>query len=351
MYDASQILAATGLYTRIGFREPTKTGYTGILDASAKTTKSGMTYDYFHTLADFVNLYDCQQDAGISNVNVNALVASMQKEAIEVGLKLVFSGQRDLIQSELQFKKQNRFEDKIAAGSNFVGFEITVPETGNIVNVLNNVTLQFDGAQSLTLYLFHSSKKAAVATFAATLVADDFYKLSLDQKLFNKASTYGPGKFYFGYFQSDLTTQAYDRVWNGAGIRTGFNCVSLRSISATPNGVTMFDTDTIQYRSECWGINLDISSYNDYTNLIINNQALFDGVQGYCLAIQMLELIRTTGRINNTVRGLAELANLANNDLSDQVEPKSLGLYTKRTIEVNRVRKSLFNDDLITVIR
>lgn len=348
MYDSSQILAATGLYTRIGMREPTKTGYTSILDASAKTTKSGRYYDEFHSLANFVNIYDSQDNKDISNVDMNVLLASWQKNAIENGLSLVFSGEMDLLQTAIQFKNENRFEDKITNGGKFVGFEILTPD--DVVNVLNYVTLQFDGVANFSLYLFHSSKKAAIATFSADTLADDFVRITVAKSLYSKSSTYGPGKFYFGYFQDDLgSVNAYDRNWNNSGVQNKFYGIGIKSISATPNGTSLFDIDTLDYCSECWGMNLDISSYRDYTNLILNNQVLFDSVQGYSFAIRILELLRTSARVNTTTRLAAGLADVANYDLSDQSEPKSIGLYTKLKIEVNRVRKSLFNDSKIII--
>jgi hypothetical protein len=345
VYDSSIILAATGLYTRVGLREPSRTDYAGILDATAKTTKSGKYYDDFHPLANFVNIKDCQDDKDISNANLNTLIATWQKGAIEDALSRVFTSERDLLQTDLQFKNENKFEDKITNSGKFVGFEFSTPD--DIVNILNSVILQFDGAVNFSLYLFHSSKKAAIQTFEATTIADDFYKLSLDKSLFSKSSTYGAGKFYIGYFQNDLgAVKAYDRIWNNSGSQTRFNCLRPRSFSATPNGLNMFDLDTIQYGSESWGMNLDISSYRDYTNLILNNQGLFDSVQGYAFSIRILELIKTTARMNTTTRSLADMANY---DLSDQSEPTSIGLYTKMKIEVSRVRKSLFNDSMIIV--
>jgi len=354
MYDSAQILGVSGLYTRIGVKEPTKTGYTGILDTTSKTTKSGKTYDSFHTLANFVNIKDCQEDVDISAAEINALIAIWQKDAITSGLSLVFNNQPDLIQNALLFKNANINQDKITNSGKFVGFEIEVP-TGNAVNILNSAILQFDSAKTFNLYLFHSSVKTALATISVISVADSFAVGTLAKSLYSYASTYGPGKFYLGYFQDDLTTaQAYDRTWQNSNIQTVFNCASIRSISVAPNGINLFDVDAIEYCSESWGLNLDISSFHDYTNLIMNNQALFDSVQGYSFAIRILELIKTSGRINATKRVNDKLPDIAAFDLEDQNGenvPKSTGLHTKLKIEVNRVRKSLFDDSQILIVR
>src|SRR3989304_7939824 len=145
MIDATQILDAAGLYTRIGLKEPTKASYTGILDATAKTTKSGRTYDFYHSLANFVNIYDCQEDKDISNAAVNILIAGWQKEAIESGINQVFSGKSDLIQNDLLFKNANVFDNAITNSGKFVGFEIELARVDKMVTVLNNVLLQFNG--------------------------------------------------------------------------------------------------------------------------------------------------------------------------------------------------------------
>jgi len=353
MYDSTTILGTTGLYQRIGLKEPTKTGYTGKLDAASKVTRSGLTYDEFHSLANFINILDCQDDPDITDAEVNALILTWQKEAIKTGLNRVFEGKRDLIENRMLYTRENVFENAIANEGKFVGFEISVPETANIVNVLNSVILQFNGVKAFKLYLFHSSKKSKVADFSATSVADDFYKLELNQKLYNQTSTYGSGKFYFGYFQNDLgTVQAYDRVWNGANKHTTFNGIRLRSISVEPNGTNLFDIGSLSYRSECWGLNLDISSFCDYTNLIMTNQAMFDPIQGYSFAIRVLELIKTSGRINATKRVNEKLPDIAAFDLETQTGenvPRNVGLNQKLKIEIDRVRKSLFNESSIII--
>ncbi len=351
MYDSSKILASTGLYTRVGLKEPTKDGYTGILDSSAKATKSGNTYDLYHSLATFPNVYDCQADPAISNAEVNTLIASMQKEAIVSALSAVFSDKPDLIQNDLLFKNENSFTNKIANEGMFVGFELSLPASNDFLSVLNTAVLQFDTNKTFNLYLFHSSVKAAIATVSVTSVADSFAIVTLAKSMYLQTSTYGPGKFYLGYFQNDLgAAMAYDRAWNDSGIKTRFNCVGVRSIKATPIGITRPDVSTLTYCSESWGLNLNISSYHDYTNLIMDNQGLFDSVQGYAFAIRVLELIKTTGRINATQRVNEKLPDIATFDLADQGEPfKTLGMYTKMKIEVNRIRKSLFNDTSIII--
>lgn len=351
MYDSSQILSADGLYTRVGLREPTESGYSGILDANAKATKSTKYYDNYHDLAKFKNIKDCQDDLSISNANMNILIASWQKEAIETGLKLVFSDQPNLIQHDLLYNRENVFNDTIENSGKFVGFEIAVPTVDRFLSVLNRIILQFNGVQAFNIYLFHSSKKAAIGNaIAATSVADDFADVAAARNLYFQSlvtgSKYAAGKFYLGYFQNDLgLVKAYDRVWNHSGSKTMFNCLGIKSISATPNGTNLFDIDTVEYCSECWGLNLDISTYADYTNLIMENQSAFDALQGYAFAVRILELIKTSGRINYTQKVAANLPDIANYELSDQFDPiKRTGLYTKLQNEVKAIRKSLFND-------
>jgi hypothetical protein len=350
MYDKTQILSTDGLYTRIGVKEPTKTGYTGILDTEAKTTKSGFYYDKYHSLANFVNIYDCQNDPEISNAEINADIANWRKEAIEHGLNLVFYDRPDLIQSDYQFKNENALDTPITNNSKFVGFEITVPNVDTILNVLNSIVFQFNGAASFKLYLFHSSKKEAIDTEDVTTVEDDFYSLSLSWSLYGQSSLYTNGKFYVGYFQDDLgTVQAYDRRYNNASIETSFPCLYLRPFTVEPNGTDLFDIADIQYTSECFGMNLKISSFHDYTSVILGNQEVFDDIQGYAFAIRVLELIKTSGRLNPVADINKNLPNVAQFELENQGGdvPRSTGLQTKLQSAVKRVRKSLFQTDKV----
>lgn len=351
MYDASRILSTDGLYTRIGLKEPTKTGYTGILDASAKTTKSGRTYDFYHSLANFVNIYDCQEDIDITNAEVNALIAQWQKDAINTVLKRIFN-ESDLIENALLYKNANTYNDLITNNGKFVGFEIEVPDTDTIVNVLNSVILQFNGVVTFNLYLFHSSVKTALSTTSCLTVSDSFKKVDLAKFLYAQYTTYGPGKFYLGYFQNDLgSVQAYNRVWDNSPVQTRFKCAKIRPIQVTPNGTSLFDIQDVEYVSESWGLNLDVSSYQDHTNKIMSNLALFDDAQGLAFAIRILELIKTTGRINvqRVNQKLPEIAAFELESQTSDTAVKTTGMYAKLAIEINRVRKTFFDDSKIIV--
>jgi hypothetical protein len=356
MYDSAQILGTDGLYTRVGLREPTDAGYSGILDATAKLSKSGNYYDNYHDLASFQNIYDCQNDPDISDANINILIANWQKEAINTALNMVFYDQPNLLQHATLFTRQNVFSHTIENASKFVGFEIEVPTVDRFVSVLNRAILQFDGVATFPLYLFHSSRKEAIGVATeATTVANSYADIAIGKSMYFQSLVgdfkYATGKFYLGYFQDDLgEVKAYDRTWNDSGRKTVYNLLSIRSISATPNGTNMFDVETMEYGSECWGLNLDISSYRDYTNLIMANLSAFDRMQGLAFAVRVLELIKTSGRINYTQKVNSKLPDLAIYELSDQEEPvKRFGLYSKLQNEVTAIQRSLFNDSKIIV--
>lgn len=204
-------------------------------------------------------------------------------------------------------------EDTIEGSGRFVGFEIDLKRINNIKAVINYIGLQFTAVESFTVYLFHSSQKSAVGTWTVTNAsANSFDWVSA------KSATTGSnelnyvqysgnidsgGKFYIGYFESDLTGSAIEKDFDCGTRTTWSKWVRIRPIEVASDdldGVNLFDTDKVSYGDTNYGLNLSLTVKTDLTELMINNKSLFVNALGYQFANDMIQsmVFNADSRIN-----------------------------------------------------
>ena len=210
-----------------------------------------------------------------------------------------------------------RLEDTITASGRFVGFEINLMRTNNIKAVINYLGLQFSSVQTdLTIYLYHSSQKAAVGTWKLSsasassfdwISATDPTTGSNEMHYVNYSNNIDSGgSFYLGYFEDDITGSAIEKD-------VGCNCentvikwskwAKIRPIAVASgdlDGANIFDIDAIGYGSSNYGLNFSFSVESDITEMIVNKKALFVNALGYQFASDMLQemIYNPNSRIN-----------------------------------------------------
>ena len=212
-----------------------------------------------------------------------------------------------------------RIEDTITASSRFVGFEIDLKRTNNIKAIINYIGLQFTSIQSgLTIYLFHSSQKAAVGTWSLTSAAANSFDWltaaspatgSNEMHYVNYALNIDSGgMYYLGYFEDDITGSAIEKDigWNcgcGSTVVKWSKWAQIRPIAVASgdlDGTNIFDIDAIGYGDTNYGLNFSFSVETDITEMLVNKKALLVNALGYQFANDMLKemLFNPNSRIN-----------------------------------------------------
>jgi len=254
-----------------------------------------------------------------------------------------------------------RIEDTVTGAGRFVGFEINLRRINNIKAVINQIGLQLTTSQTLTVYLFHSSHKAAVGTWSLTnSTAHTFdWKTATATSGTNELNYVNysgdidsGGKFYIGYFESDLT---------GSAIKKDFDCdttykwsrfADIRPIevpSGGLDGTNIFDINDVGYSSSNYGLNLSFSIKTDLTEMLTENKELFVDALGYQFASDMLQgmIFNSDSRINKiqdtaTRNAVAYEWNAAENANSIR---KRLDLaYKALEFELSKIRKAINRD-------
>jgi len=357
MINVSTITGSGGLYQRLGWRVPTKVGYTDLVDAANKVSNSGLYFQSYHPFVTIENIKSCQPDASITTLNFNAYLLNLQKDVILKVINAVFKGRDDVLEEGILYDHENVITKTIDNGTDFVGYEITLAKLADIVAKINTLIGEFDGVATFTIYLYHSSQQTALKTQEIITVANSA-KLQIptsEWALLYDTSTYKGGKFYVGYYQADLgSVKALNRNWSNASVQNRMSHLGMLPIKVTPNGVSLFDLAAVQYTGDTYGLNFDISVHRDFTQTVLDNKQLFDDVIGLGMAVEVLNLIYCSGRSNLAERVAKEFVATAYNELygSPDIEEiaKSKGVIKELYIEIRRIKKALFGKDKIKTV-
>jgi len=342
MIDLTKTQAA--LYQRVGWRQPTQTDY-DILSAANLVTNSGLIFQDFNPLVTVENLHNCQVDKDVSDVNFNTWLVNFQKAAIN---KIVNAcvNREDLIENAALFPFENVKTDKLDNNGDFVGYEIELAKRKDIAVVLNQIITEFDADEAITIYLFHSSQQTALTTYSITTSANNAKFTTAGTVLYfeNLASQYVGGKFYLGYLTTGMTAKALNRTWNSSNVRNKFTDFSIKPIKVPGHtDSTLFDVDDVSYESDTYGINLDISTYQEYSDIVTQNKILFDRAIGLQVACDTLAQIILSARTNRIKREVGDAAfNELNGAYTGEGIPLSVGLLKQLNKEIERITKILF---------
>ncbi len=197
-----------------------------------------------------------------------------------------------------------RQADTITASSRFVGFEIRLKRANNLKAVVNYIGLQFTQVQTdLTIYLFHSSQKAAVGTWVVTTGAATSFDWvtgtattgTNEMHYVNYANNIDAGgAYYLGYFEDDITGSAIEKDLGcdscGFSNFKWSQYAQIRPFEVSDlDGTNIFDIDAIAYGETNYGLNLSFSIKSDITEMLVNNKGLMTNALGYQFAHDMLK--------------------------------------------------------------
>jgi hypothetical protein len=329
----------------VGWRQSTTTGEV-VVDASNRASSSGLYVQGAHPMITVKNIKATQEDKAITDVQMNTVLANLVKDGTSNVLNYVFPN-NDIFANGLLYKYESDFSAPLTVLKGFVGFEITIANRKDIVSILNKIILQFNGVGSVKLLLFNSGQNLPITTKNIAVTADTNITSVLDWIL--GYITAPGGVYYLGYLNTDLTIYAYDRVFSRSNLMTHFNSIIFKPIYVPDwNVETLFDINDIVYRSENFGMNLDVTTALDYSNVILQNKDRFAKAIQLATAVNALSLMTSTARINPEERVI--MSSLGQKIVIDspatynlysllEKEMKSLtGLFSQKPLESYTIR-------------
>ena len=330
----------------VGWKQPTRSGSPTITPANIASS-SGLYYHLGHGLCTIDNIKSAIDDDSITDANLNTYLADLSASALTDVCNSVFT-EYDHIDTGLFFKFESRFAETLINGIDFVGFQIDLGSSqvshntfkrNDISVIINALILEFTGVGPITIYLFNSQSLLPVKTQVITTVANSATKQIVKWKL--NDLDYG-GMWYIGYFRSSLSINAIKRNYRMSILPTIFPEVGIRPIRVngwdTP---MMFDPANLIWEYYTWGMNFDISIYNDYTNIVKSNIDRFAKALQLQVCVNVVDLISNTTRSNKSERlskayALMEL----NGNRTNPQFPEHAGLITKLGKEIYKLKET-----------
>ena len=226
---------------------------------------------------------------------------------------------KTLLEQSVLLDRYGWIQDKITNMNRFVGMQIKVKSLSGLKAVINEIGLQLDNAQSLTLTLFHSSKTAPITTIDITTTGSGNWTWKLANMELNAFSSemFQGGVFVLGYYQEDLAGSAINYSnfnWNKGvcGTCGSSHATVWRSIKKyfhvypiyVPDGSfvkdQMFDlNDVIYTNDQSWGLNFKFSVHCDLTDFFIQNKFAFKNLLGLKVVKMVLEMMKFSQEINS----------------------------------------------------
>jgi hypothetical protein len=353
MFNTTKI--ATSLVGIVGLRNPFNPDY-AILDVENTSSRSGL-FVTDNAYAKIEYLKDTQDYQAISNNNFNELLKRMQKKSIVNVCNQVFSNSNFIDRNVIYSKATNKVEAEILPNG-FVGYRICVSDEKNIAFKISRVLLDFDGTGDFDLMLFNTSKKEPIQTKTVS-IASNYQSLELNWEVDNSSDTY-KGDYYIGYVSTGLTVSPFKRNYSNSSLVNVITNLKIEKI-CVPNhiGNELFNLNLVQSLDEYSGLNLDIVVYDDFTDLIIQNQSLF--ARSICLdfVISFLHSYLTSLRINANERDSAILYDKVMLELNGTTKESSIKVNGLKSLlldeigqlkeEMDRLKRGYFGNEIITI--
>jgi len=268
------------------------------LDSENLESRSGYLFNDI-PYANLEELRDTQSYAKITEAQFNELLRKINREAITSVSNAVFSNSMtpSFIDRQKVYKyasNKANIENQLVNG--FVGHKFCFQNKPNVTAEISSVTLDFQGTGDLTLLLYNTQSLAPVESKVVSITTDN------QVETLNWYMNSQNGDYYLGYVY-DGSLQPYKRDYEKANIES---CITYlwheKRLIKEFTGGNIWDLETEDSTSGTTGLNPDISVYNDYTDLIIQNENLFANAIYLQGGISFLNYIKSSVRSNKNQR-------------------------------------------------
>lgn len=255
----------------VGWEQPYNPAY-AILDAANLTTRSG----YLINSNPFVKvetLKDTQDYVDINDADFNTFLYNIQKSAITAVVNEVFTLE-PYIDRQVLYPYANNKIDTVTNPTGFVGLNIEIDNKKNIAFEISRIFLEFEGTGDVELLLFNSSKKAPIYTQTVS-ITDTMQEVVLNWVVDNTSGIY-KGEFKLGYINNSLDVTPIKREYEASNITSNITHLYIEEIFIK-DVITnvLWDLEDEKSIQAYTGLNPDITVYDDYTDLVIQNERLF----------------------------------------------------------------------------
>ena len=263
------------------------------LNTANKTSASGRYFDdgTFHSVVTVPNIKAVVAEPSDWDV----YFAAKQNAVIAKCLNAVFA-EPEFKEQILLYERFDEQEELVTNSGNAIGYRIKLAKCFDISVQVNSLQLYFDGAATFNVYLFKQGSLSPVKTKSVTTVANAKTEVSLTDWILNFRES---SVYYVVYFQDDLSDVKAIQE-QACYAKTLFFSAELFYTETTGSN---FNRTELSYTvNRPYGLNMQVSSFKDYTQNILNQPHLFDDLLGLVMAYQVVEEIIYSVRENKTER-------------------------------------------------
>lgn len=258
----------------------------------------------------------------------NASIIEMMADFIRA--RALDNANRGLLDSQILFDGIGLYSDRIIKSGRFVGLALTVNNQQGLQATIERLGAQFDTAQDLTLYLYHSSVREPLLTFDINVAKASSFnwqqpEAELILKFYDDTHNAG-GYFFLGYYEGDLSGQAIRFDYNFySGPCVGCNpyntqaynkwsrYVKINSFSVPASALdddrNLFDINRVQWGGDGnYGLNLAVSVECDMTEFFGVHKMQFAQALAMKICLKLLAVIAYSTRmtaVEDKTRALA----------------------------------------------
>lgn len=337
MYNKTKVIS--GLSGLVGWRQPFNPALP-VLDANNLTSSSNRYFNENpYVKLDYIK--DMQDYIDISDTDFNTLLRNTEETAIQNVLDTVFD-MPDFIDRQVLYQYANSKTKLESGNKGFVGFEIKISKEKNVAFEISRILLEFDGAGDVELLLFNSAKEMPIFTQKVT-ISSKFQEVELNWRVDNTNGFY-KGDFYLGYLADGLTVTPFKRDYELSDIKS---CVTHLLIEEgtfpTQTTAELGDLDNWQNTDNTYGLNPDITVFDDFTDMVIQNKQLFSSAIQMQGAINFIDMYISSLRSNRNNRISEEMISKIFVELNglDNGMTKQVGLRDKLGAEIKRISKEI----------
>jgi hypothetical protein len=356
MYNVTNI--QNGLFGLVGFNQPFDPSYQ-ILEPDLLESRSGRRIDD-NPFTSIRSIHSTQNYDNINDSEFNEFLRRTIKSSINEVMDSVFM-RSDFIDRQVLYKYPMNKAKNVDLPNGFVGYKIDVSNTKNVAFEITRCFFDFDIVtvpETIKLLLFSTDKLDPIYS-KEVLVDSDRIEVDLKWVVDNTGSVY-KGEYYLGYLTDGLTLKPYDRNYNSGNIESVISelCIQ-RGKVPNHNTETLFDLEDWDGISTSTGLNPDITVYEDYTDLIINNEKLFSKAIYLSSCLKFMSMYAASLRSNRDQRDTERQLLLVLQQIEGQSGEglqKVIGYRTKLSsaikeiaAEIKKLKDSYFSDDMITV--
>lgn len=351
MFNVDKIRA--NFYGVVGFRQPLNPEF-AILDAANQISRSG----YFVTDNSFVKIESIIANVdykGLSDADFNTILKNMQEESISNVCGRVFNNSDYIDRQVLYPFAQNKVNTETLA-QGLITHKIGVAINKNIAFEISRVLLAFEGSGDIELMLFNTADEDPIFTKTITITSTHQEEV-LNWRIDNSGDTY-KGEYYLGYRTNAAaigTLKPYKRDYEQSNVVSNITYLDIQKQMFVGHATNKLpDLTTEESYSEASGLNPDITVYEDYTDLIKQNEMLFARAINIDLQISCLGQYVASLRSNKDQRNSDRVSLRVTQEIEGQsgeglvsitgLRPQLIRSISKIAEEIDRIKKGYFGD-------